>query len=75
MDVVWAAARRPVVLFEIDRTVKRASLSKLHRAAADHKYWIYFGPDVWDFKTSLRRWDPHRTSHPIIIPATFTPRA
>lgn len=74
MDVVWADSRVPRVLFEIDRTVKPVSLQKLQQADAPHKYWIYFGPDVWTFKVSVKRWDPSGEIVPVVIPPTFAPR-
>jgi hypothetical protein len=73
IDVVWAdKARRPQVVFELDSTVKPASLHKLLRAAAPHRYWIYFGPDRWAFKSFCA---PHAAMiHPTVIPLTFIPR-
>ena len=75
MDVVWAQGRRPTVLFEIDSTAKLVSVKKLLTAAAPHKFWVYFGRDVWAFKTCLRKHDLRGEVMPIIVPHTWAPRA
>lgn len=74
MDVVWADPQRiPTVLFEIDSTVKAASLEKLLLASAPFKYWVYFGPDVWKFKTFLAKADLRGSVRPIVISRFWTP--
>ena len=73
IDVVWARMRRPVAIFEIDSTVKLRSFAKLREGLSPHKFWIYFGKDVWGFKSLLLERDPGREIVPIIIPNTFTP--
>lgn len=73
MDVVWATGRVPTVLFEVDSTAKRASLEKLQLAEAPHKFWVFFGRDVWGFKTLLARHDPERTVVPVVVPWAFAP--
>lgn len=73
VDVVWARQRVPVAVMEIDSTVKARSFQKLKEAAAPHKLWIYFGKDVWGFKTFLQREDPAREVVPVIVPNTFVP--
>ena len=73
VDVVWARQRVPVAVMEIDSTVKARSFQKLKEAAAGHKLWVYFGKDVWGFKTFLQREDPEREVVPVIVPNTFVP--
>jgi hypothetical protein len=73
VDVVWARQRVPVVVFEIDSTVKARSFQKLKEAAAGHKVWVYFGKDVWGFKTFLQKNDAGREIVPVIVPGTFIP--
>jgi hypothetical protein len=73
VDVIWARNRKPVAVFEIDSTVKARSFQKLKEAAAPHKFWIYFGKDVWGFKMFLQREDPGREVVPVIVPNTFVP--
>ena len=73
IDVIWASNRIPVAIFEIDSTVKLRSFQKLKEAAAPHKFWVYFGKDVWGFKSLLLKEDPEREIVPIIIPNSFTP--
>jgi len=73
VDVVWSRRRLPVAVFEVDSTVKPRSLQKLKEAAAPHKFWVYFGKDVWSFRTFLQREDSGRTIVPIIVPRTFIP--
>jgi hypothetical protein len=73
IDVVWAKNRIPVAIFEIDSTVKPRSFAKLKEGLAPHKFWIYFGKDVWGFKSFLLQQDPGREIVPILIPHTFTP--
>lgn len=73
IDVIWAVNRLPLAVFEVDSTVKLRSFQKLKEAAAPHKFWIYFGKDVWGFKTLLLRDDLQREITPVIIPNTFTP--
>ncbi len=73
VDVVWARKRVPVAVMEIDSTVKARSFQKLKEAAAAHKLWVYFGKDVWGFKTFLQREDPEREVVPVIVPNTFVP--
>lgn len=73
MDVVWAQHRRPVILFEIDSTVKHASVRKLLTCAAAHRYWIYFGDDLWRFRTDLARWDAQKEIAAITIPVAWKP--
>lgn len=73
IDVIWAFNRIPVAIFEIDSTVKLRSFQKLKEAASPHKFWVYFGKDVWGFKSLLMKADPEREITPIIIPNTFTP--
>jgi hypothetical protein len=73
VDIVWARRRIPVVVFEIDSTVKPRSLQKLKAAAAAHKLWVYFGRDLWAFRTFLQKNDPTREITPVIVPRTFVP--
>jgi hypothetical protein len=73
VDVLWARRRLPVVVFEIDSTVKARSFQKLKEAAAAHKMWVYFGKDVWGFRTFLQREDVSRQIIPVIVPRTFVP--
>jgi len=73
VDVIWARNRLPVAVFEIDSTVKPRSFQKLKEAASPHKFWIYFGKDVWGFRTFLQKEDPAREIVPIIVPRTFIP--
>jgi len=73
VDVVWARHRVPVVVFEIDSTVKPRSFQKLKEAAAAHKVWVYFGKDVWGFRVFLQKNDAAREIVPVIVPATFVP--
>jgi hypothetical protein len=73
VDVIWARKRIPVVVFEVDSTIKPRSFQKLKEAAAAHKLWIYFGRDLWGFRTFLQKNDPAREVLPIIIPPTFIP--
>ncbi|HUO07270.1 MAG TPA: hypothetical protein VM008_02990 [Phycisphaerae bacterium] len=73
VDVIWARKRVPVAVFEIDSTVKPRSFQKLKEAAAAHKLWVYFGKDVWGFKTFLQKNDPEREMLPVIVPNTFVP--
>ena len=73
VDVVWARSRIPVVVFEIDSTVKARSFQKLKEAAAPHKIWVYFGRDIWGFRTFLQKHDAAREILPVIVPATFIP--
>jgi len=73
VDVIWARNRLPVAVFEIDSTVKPRSFQKLKEAASPHKFWIYFGKDVWGFRTFLQKHDPEREIVPIIVPRTFIP--
>jgi len=73
VDVIWARARIPVAIFEIDSTTKLRSFQKLKEGAAPHKFWIYFGRDVWSFKTFLQQSDPLREILPVIVPQTFIP--
>ncbi len=73
VDVLWARQRRPVAVFEIDSTIKEKSFQKLKEAAAPHRFWIYFGKDVWGFRTFLQKTDPGRAIIPVIVPRTFIP--
>jgi hypothetical protein len=73
VDVIWARRRLPVAVFEIDSTIKERSFQKLREAAAPHKLWVYFGKDVWGFKTFLQKHDPGREILPVIVPRTFIP--
>jgi hypothetical protein len=73
VDVVWSRRRLPVAVFEIDSTVKPRSLQKLKEAAAAHKLWVYFGKDLWGFRTFLQREDPAKLILPIVVPRTFIP--
>jgi len=73
VDVIWARHRLPVAVFEIDSTVKPRSFQKLKEAASPHKFWIYFGKDVWGFRTFLQKHDPEKEIVPIIVPRTFIP--
>lgn len=73
VDVLWARNRIPVAVFEIDSTVKPRSFQKLTEAAAPHKLWIYFGRDLWAFRTFLQKNDLQKEITPIIIPHTFIP--
>jgi hypothetical protein len=73
IDVVWARNRIPVTIFEIDSTIKLKSFAKLREGLSPHKFWIYFGKDVWGFKSFLLKEDPKREIIPVIIPQTFTP--
>ena len=57
----------------MDSTVKPRSLQKLKEAAAAHKFWVYFGKDVWGFRTFLQREDSAKQIVPIIVPRTFIP--
>ncbi|MCL2639325.1 MAG: hypothetical protein FWD53_00620 [Phycisphaerales bacterium] len=75
-DVVWVRdgnGGRAVVAFEIDATVKMRSFQKLQATTASHKIWIYFGRDVWGFRTFLQKHDPSRQIVPVIVPQTFVP--
>lgn len=74
VDVVWSRRRQAVAVFEIDSTVKARSFQKLKEAAAAHKLWVYFGKDVWGFRTFLQKEDPEREVIPVIVPRTFVPR-
>ncbi len=73
VDVIWARNRIPVAVFEVDSTVKPRSLAKLIEAAAPHKFWVYFGPDVWNFRTFVQKNDLTKEIHAILIPQTFIP--
>jgi hypothetical protein len=73
VDVLWARHRLPVAVFEVDSTVKARSFQKLKEAAAPHKLWVYFGKDLWGFRTFLQKEDPHKEVVPVIIPRTFIP--
>jgi hypothetical protein len=73
VDVIWARQRMPVAVFEIDSTIKPRSFQKLKEAASPHKFWVFFGKDVWGFKTFLQRNDPGREVVPVIVPRTFIP--
>jgi hypothetical protein len=73
VDVIWARKRVPVVVFEIDSTVKPRSFQKLKEAASPHKVWVYFGKDIWGFRTFLQKNDPAREIVPVIVPGTFIP--
>jgi len=73
VDVIWARRRLPVAVFEIDSTVKAKSFQKLKEAASPHKFWVYFGKDVWAFKTFLQQNDATREIVPVIVPRTFVP--
>ena len=73
VDVVWSRRRLPVAVFEIDSTVKARSFQKLKGAAAAHKVWVYFGKDVWGFRTFLQREDAGKEILPVIVPRTFVP--
>ena len=73
IDVVWARNRIPMAIFEIDSTVKPRSLAKLREGLSPHKFWVYFGKDIWGFKSFLLKEDPLREIVPVIIPNTFTP--
>jgi hypothetical protein len=73
VDVLWARNRLPVAVFEIDSTVKARSFQKLKEAASPHKLWVYFGKDIWGFRTFLQKEDPLREILPVIVPRTFIP--
>jgi hypothetical protein len=73
VDVIWARQRLPVAVFEIDSTVKQRSFQKLKEAASPHKLWVYFGRDVWGFRTFLQKNDGARDVVPVIVPRTFVP--
>ncbi len=73
VDVIWARDRVAVAVFEIDSTVKARSFQKLKEAAAPHKIWVYFGKDVWGFRTFLQKQDLGREIVPVLIPNTFIP--
>jgi len=73
VDVLWARNRLPVVVFEVDSTVKARSFQKLKEAASPHKLWVYFGKDIWGFRTFLQKEDPAREIVPVIVPRTFIP--
>jgi len=73
VDVIWARKRVPVAVFEIDSTVKPRSFQKLKEAASPHKLWVYFGKDVWGFRTFLQKNDPGREIIAVIVPNTFIP--
>jgi hypothetical protein len=73
VDVIWARRRLPVAVFEIDSTVKERSFQKLKEAAAAHKVWVYFGTDVWGFRTFLQKNDPEKRILAVIVPRTFVP--
>lgn len=73
VDAVWAHERRPVVLFEIDSTVKHASVQKLLTCEAAHRYWIYFGDDLWRLRTDLAKWDAKKEIAAITIPVAWKP--
>jgi len=73
VDVIWARDRIPVAVFEVDSTVKPRSLAKLIEAAAPHKFWVYFGKDVWNFRTFLQKNDLAREITAVLIPQTFVP--
>ena len=74
VDVIWARRRLPVAVFEIDSTVKPRSFQKLKEAAAPHKLWVYFGKDLWAFRTFLQKHDPAKNIIPVIIPRTVYPQ-
>jgi len=67
----WTQAA--VAVFEIDSAVKPRSFQKLKEAAAAHKLWVYFGGDVWGFRTFLQKYDAGREIVPVIVPRTFVP--
>ena len=71
--MVWSRQGVPVVVMEIDSTVKARSFQKLKEAAAAHKLWIYFGRDIWGFRMFLQANDPQREIVPVLIPNTFVP--
>ena len=73
VDAIWARNRVAVAIFEIDSTVKARSFQKLKEAEAPHKFWIYFGRDVWGFRMFLQKNDPGREITPILVPSTFVP--
>jgi len=73
VDVASASGREPEVIFEIDSTIKPASLLKLQQARVPHKYWIYFGKDVWRFKTFLKKHDPAGEVAGIVLPRAWKP--
>ena len=73
VDVIWARRRLPVAVFEVDSTGKERSFQKLKEAAAPHKLWVYFGKDVWGFKTFLQQQDPAHEVISVIVPRTFIP--
>ncbi|HVT79732.1 MAG TPA: hypothetical protein VHM90_03670 [Phycisphaerae bacterium] len=73
VDVLWARNRLPVAVFEVDSTVKARSFQKLKEAASPHKLWVYFGKDLWGFRTFLQKEDPGREVIPVIVPRTFIP--
>jgi hypothetical protein len=73
VDVVWSRKRVPVVVLEVDSTVKARSFQKLKEAAAPHKVWVYFGKDVWGFKTFLQKEDAGREVLAVVVPRTFVP--
>jgi hypothetical protein len=73
VDVIWARRRQPVVVFEIDSTVKPRSFQKLKEAASPHKVWVYFGKDVWGFRMFLQKQDPEKEIVAVIVPRTFVP--
>ena len=62
-----------MAVFEVDSTVKPRSLAKLQEAAAPHKFWVYFGKDVWNFRTFLQKTDPAKEINAVLIPQTFIP--
>ncbi len=73
VDVIWARDRVPVIVFEIDSTVKARSFQKLKEAAAPHKVWVYFGKEVWGFRMFLQKQDPEKEIVAVIVPNTFIP--
>lgn len=73
VDVIWARQRMPVAIFELDSTAKARSFQKLKEAASPHKFWVFFGKDVWGFRTFLQKNDPEREIVPVIVPRTFIP--
>jgi hypothetical protein len=73
VDVLWARHRQVVAVFEVDSTAKDRSLQKLKEAAAPHKFWVYFGKDLWNFRTFLQTHDAAREIISVIVPRTFVP--
>lgn len=73
VDVMWSRHGAEVAVFEIGATVRARSLERLMEAGAAHRFWVYFGRDLWSFRAFLQKNDPERRITPVVIPQTFVP--